>query len=59
MQSFLEGFPVATFIHVLVAVVLGVDLLLDSELSKDAIQYAAIVEGGNGLLAIGRGQKKK
>lgn len=59
MQEFLEHFPVATFVHVIVTIVLGVVLVLEGELTKDAIQYAALVEGGNGLLAIGRGNKTR
>lgn len=53
----LERFPVATLIHVIIAVVLSIDLLVDGNLSKDALTYAGILEGGNGLVAIGRGLK--
>lgn len=55
MQEFLEKFPVATVVHLIVTVVLSIDLLIDGSLSPDAVAYAGIVEGGNGLVAIGRG----
>lgn len=58
MDRWLEHFPVATAVHLIVAVVLSIDLLLDGALSKDALTYAGIVEGGNGLVAIGRGLKR-
>lgn len=59
MQATLEKFPVATAVHLIVAVCLSVDLLLDGALSKDAVQYAAIVLGSNGLVAVGRGLNKR
>jgi hypothetical protein len=47
--------PVSTIIVILLAIVGGVDLLLDGNLSHDFTTYAAIIGGSNGLLAIGRG----
>lgn len=55
MRRFLETFPVATAVHLIVTIVGGVDLVVDGHLSADFPTYAAIVEGGNGLVAIGRG----
>jgi hypothetical protein len=43
----LERVPVATITHVFVAVILGVDLIVQGSLSSDALTYAGIVEGGN------------
>ena len=51
----LELLPVATIVHLIVTVVLSIDLLLDGQLSKDAVQYAAIVEGGTGRRAASHG----
>lgn len=55
----IDALPVATLVHLIVTVVLGIDLLLDSKLSDDALTYGAFVMGGNGLVAIGRGLKKR
>jgi hypothetical protein len=43
----IERIPVATITHVFVAVILGVDLIVQGSLSSDALTYAGIVEGGN------------
>ena len=55
LTAAIERLPVATIVHLIVTVVLGVDLLIDGHLSSDATLYAAIVEGGNAGVAIGRG----
>jgi hypothetical protein len=43
----IERIPVATITHVFVALILGVDLIVQGSLSSDALTYAGIVEGGN------------
>lgn len=57
MEQFLNRFPVATALLVLVALVGGVDLVLDGDLSDDFALYSGIVLGGNAGVAIGRGLK--
>lgn len=59
IERLLDRLPVATLVHLIVTVVLSIDLLKDGTLSADAQAYAVIVEGGNGLVAIGRGLAKK
>jgi hypothetical protein len=49
------GVPVATILVLLVALVGAIDLVSDGNLSGDFTNYAAIVGGSSGLLAIGRG----
>lgn len=51
----IERIPVATITHVLVALVLGVDLIVQGGLSSDALTYAGIVEGGNVGVGASRG----
>jgi hypothetical protein len=53
-ENLLERLPIATIVHLLVAIVLGLDLIIHGNLSDDALSYAAIVEGGNGLVGLGR-----
>lgn len=55
----LERLPVATLVHLIVAVLLGIDLIVHGALSADALTYAAIVEGGNAGVAVGRGLHKR
>lgn len=59
LTALLDQTPVATLVHLVVTIVLGVDLLINGGLSDDALTYAAITEGGNGALSIGRGLSKK
>lgn len=59
LTAVLDHLPVATLVHLLVAVVGAVDLLIDGHLSTDFLTYMAIIEGGNGLVALGRGQAAK
>lgn len=59
LQKFLDHFPVATAVHLIVTVVGGIDLVVDGNLSPDFLVYAGIVEGGNGLVAVGRGLIKR
>lgn len=59
LTDLLDTLPVATLVHLIVTVVLGVDLLVDGQLSSDAALYLGLVEGGNGLLAVGRGISKR
>lgn len=47
--------PISTVIVLIVAIVGGVDLIVNGHLSDDFAQYMAIVGGSSGLLAIGRG----
>lgn len=51
----LLGIPVSTIVHILVVIVGGVLLIVDGQLPQDFPIYLAAVEGGNGLLALGRG----
>jgi hypothetical protein len=49
-------FPVATLVHLIAVVTLAVVFIANGgQLPDDTVQFFAIVEGGNGLLAIGRG----
>lgn len=59
LSNTLTDFPVATLLHLIVAVVLGADLLIHGSLSGDAMSYGAVVLGSNGLLSIGRGIRKQ
>ena len=59
LTQFLDSFPVATFVLIVVVIVGAVDLLIDGKLSEDFTVYMGLVLGGNGLLAIGRGIIKK
>lgn len=49
------GIPVATILILIVAIVGAVQLIVYGHLSNDFPQYAGIVGGSSGLLAIGRG----
>lgn len=51
----LGGIPVATIIIIILAIVGGIDLLIDGGLSPDFDVYAGVIGGSTGLLAIGRG----
>lgn len=57
--EFLDHFPVATFVLIVVVIVGAVDLLIDGNLSKDFQVYMGLVLVGNGGLAIGRGISKR
>lgn len=59
LTEFLDKFPVATFVLIVVVIVGAVDLLIDGKLSEDFTVYMGLVLGGNGLLAIGRGVMKR
>lgn len=54
MQSFLEHFPVATAVSLIIAITGAILLIVNGDLGDFAL-YAGIVSGGNGLVAIGRG----
>jgi hypothetical protein len=55
--GFLETFPVATAIHLLVALAITIVFVTNGgELPDDTATYAGILLGGNGLFAIGRGR---
>jgi hypothetical protein len=47
--------PISTVIIIIVAIVGGVDLIVNGNLSPDFTNYIGIVAGSSGLLAIGRG----
>lgn len=55
MDLGLDKLPVATLLIVVVAVVGGIDLILDGDLSEDFESYGRSVAIGAGLLGIGRG----
>lgn len=50
----MEKLPVATLVHLVVSIILGLFLLIHGGLSTDALTFAGIVEGGNGLVGLGR-----
>lgn len=58
IEAALERLPVATLVHLLVSVILGLDLLIHGNLSQDALTYAGIVEGGNVGVGLGRAHVK-
>lgn len=51
----LDRIPVATLLIIIIAVVGGIDLITDGDLSEDFESYGRTVAIGAGLLGIGRG----
>lgn len=47
--------PVTTIIHLIVVIVGAVLLIVNGNLSQDYLIWSSAVEGGNGLVTIGRG----
>lgn len=47
--------PITTIIHLIVVIVGGVLLVVNGNLSQDYLTWTVAVEGGNGLVSVGRG----
>ncbi len=48
--------PVATIVHLIAVVAFAIVFVANGgEMPDDTLQFFAVVEGGNGLVAVGRG----
>jgi hypothetical protein len=56
MTTFLDSLPVATIVHLIACVAVAIIFVVNGgQLPDDTIAFFAILEGGNGAVAIGRG----
>lgn len=59
LQEFIEETPINSVILIILALVGGIDLCIDGDLSDDFAIYAGIIGTTSGLTAIGKGIRKQ
>lgn len=56
MTKVLDSLPVATIVHLIACLAVAVIFVVNNgQLPADTIAFFAILEGGNGAVAVGRG----